>query len=115
MGYKYMEVAPVGYGAGGRFAYEVSVALAAAGDSDDFLVPPDVNQVAFTVKPAGGATGKVQVTTDKVSIVKAGTADWTDWDLGAVSSIKSDASVPVTAFRFVQANTGTLKGTARAQ
>jgi len=69
-----------------------------------------------TVSFTGGATGKVQTTTDPLGTVKNGTPDPVDWSIGTVASTTQDSlNGAVTAFRAVQESAGTMKMTARAQ
>jgi hypothetical protein len=115
MAWLMMDVAPIQEGNPQSFAWEKEVDLAAGGNSDSILIPDDVKSFSVTVSFAGGGTGKVQTTTDKVATVKAGTATWVDWDLGVVAATTQDNAQPVTAVRAVQVNPGTMKLTARAQ
>lgn len=116
MGNINMDVAPVEVGVQGARAYEKQVNLSSAGNSDWILIPRDIQKITVSVVPGGGASGKVQTTTDTVAVVKAGVAETAvDWDSGLVASAKSDSCDPVTAIRFVQSGAGTVKGTVRAQ
>jgi hypothetical protein len=114
----YVEMAVVvqsGSNLEGQFGYEYEDTGAAAGNGPWIIIPVDVRTVTVTCQ-AAGTTAKVQTTTDKIAVVKAGTAETgVDWDDGAVSTATSAACTPPTAIRLVQAGAGTSKLTVRAQ
>lgn len=115
MAWKKMLIAPVEQTINNSVAYEIEENLIAASNSDSILIPGGIQNIAVTISFTGGATGKVQTTTDKINTVKNGSPDWVDWDIGVVGATRQDVSVPVTAIRAVQVTPGTMKMTARVQ
>ena len=116
MAVKNMDVVPVEKGNPKQQAYEIKIDLAAAGDSDWYLVPPGINRVAFAVNPAGGASAAVVITTSPVNVVESGSGIVEEvWPSGAVTAYKSDWVVPVTAFLLRQGGAGATQLVARAQ
>lgn len=100
---------------GNGVSFETSISLAAAGNSAAVLIPNGVKDIMVTVVPGGGATGKVQTSTDLVYTVKEGSVTWVDWSAGAVAATTTGVCYPVTAIRLVQAGAGTAKLLVKAQ
>lgn len=98
-------------------AWQASDALAGAGNGKAIIIPDGVNTVAVTVVPSGGASAKVQATTDLINLVEQESASvvWVDWDAGLVSANTQDYCVPVTAIRLVQSGAGASTLSVRAQ
>lgn len=115
MAYKEMNVAPTSEGGEKGKAFEYSLNLAAPGNSDSILIPDDISSISVLAISDGAASAKVQTTVDDVSIVKAGTETWIDWDFGAVLANQADVFYPVTAIRLVQAGAGATGLRIRAQ
>lgn len=100
-----------------KFAYEIQVDTTGIDTSKWILIPEDISSIAVTISFSSGGRGKVQATTDILSVVKANTNVVTkDWALGVVSRTTQDSVVPVTAIRLKQTSeTGSSKLTVRAQ
>lgn len=116
MATKEMSVAPAKVGFDKEFAFEAEDSLAAASNGEWILIPKGVRRITVTVVPGGGATAKIQTSTDSIEIIKSGTGiTAVDWDAGAVSSTTQDVAYPVTAMRLVQIGAGFAKLSMRAQ
>lgn len=97
-------------------AQEATLSLSSASNSDWILIPDSVQNICVTVIPGGGASAKVQTTTDPIATVKNGSGITAiDWDAGLVSANTTDIFLPITAIRLVQSGAGTSKITMRAQ
>jgi hypothetical protein len=114
VGWKDMQVSPAP-GAGGTAAYELEVSLATAGNSEWVIVPRGTDTVTITVVCTGGATAKIQTSTDTVYTVKSGTPTPVDWGAGATTGPLTEYTIRVTAWRLVQIGAGTAKAKATAQ
>ena len=85
------------------------------GNSDPVLIPTTVQTISVTVSFTSGASGKIQTTTDNISIVEAGSAIFVDWPDGEVSVTTQKSAYPVTAIKIVMVLPGIMKTTIRAQ
>ena len=116
MGWKQMLVTPALDGGEKGFGFEMTVALAAAGDTDSILIPDDIQNVSVTAQASGGATATIYTTTDLVSTVKAaGTITWVPWAAGAVTTATGAVFYPVTAIKMTQVGAGASVLSVRAQ
>ncbi len=115
MSWKIMKVAPLVQGENFEFSYEEEVELSGVSVSDWILIPRGVNIITVTLSVGGGGKGKVQASTDNVSVIKSGSPIAVDWDFGEVSVNTQDAGLPPTAIRLSQTFAGTTKLTVRAQ
>jgi len=98
-----------------EFAWEIEVSLSSVANSDAILIPDGVGNISCTVSVAGGASAKVQTSTDALDTIINGSPVWIDWDAGAVDVNTQGACEPVTAIRLAQTVAGTSKLTLRAQ
>lgn len=110
-----MKVAPLTQGENFEFSFEQEVDLSGIGVSDWILIPRGVNIITVTLSVSGGGKGKVQASTDSVSVIKNGSPVAIDWDFGEVDANTQDAGFPSTAIRLSQTFAGTTKLTVRAQ
>ena len=78
-------------------------------------MPLSIVGVTVTVSVSGGATAKVQATTNSIPKILKGEETAIDWDLGVVDGDSQDACVPPSAIRLVQVSNGSCKITVRAQ
>jgi hypothetical protein len=116
MGYKQMQVTPALDGGEKGFGFEMTVSLAAAGDTDSILIPDDVQNVSVTAQASGGATATIYTTTDLISTIKAaGTITWVAWATGAVTTATGGVFYPVTAIKMTQTGAGASVLSIRAQ
>ena len=79
---------------------EYTETITGAGNGVAVLLPIEIYGVAVTLQIISG-TAKVQSTTDSISNVQAGTAQWVDWPAGAVAVTTQDYARAVTALRAV--------------
>ena len=115
MAYIEMRVAPIKKGSRGKVSFEQEFSLFAIEESPWVIVPRGVSSISVTLTVKDGGKGKVQTTTDLVSIVKSGMGiNAIDWNLGEVSADSQDSCTPVTAIRLVQTFAGKTKLTMRA-
>jgi hypothetical protein len=113
-------VAGPGYGEGQqKVSWEYEETLSAVAVGKKVLIPHGVNNIAVTISFTGSALGKISTTTEKIDVVKAGTADiWIDWPTGATGTNATASLDPCTAIRVECTNAGTagtVKFTVRAQ
>lgn len=86
-----------------RFELRLSVA------ANTTSLPIAINEidlgVSIALYPETGGIAKVQVTISPLHCVKADTAHWFDWALGAVNSASIDFSkAPISAIRCITTN-----------
>ena len=117
MAWKNMDVAPINIGDQKSVAFEYQEILTAPGDGVSVLLPDEIRWFSTTMSFTGGATGKIQWTTDLVSVVKSGAGiTWEDSWWGEADETYTDLYPGVlTAIRIVQTGAGTMKVTMRAQ
>lgn len=83
------------------FASSTSIAYASGGDCEDILVPIRASVVVqLSFDDAG--TAKVQATTTPYDDVRAGNAQYVDWDVGDVTATVQAVCTGVTALRVVR-------------
>lgn len=97
----------------GKYNYEYEINLNSASTSDWVLIPFGVEKLSCTLSVSGGASAKVQASTDNVQTIKSGTPIAIDWSLGVVSVTTQDAVEKITAIRLVQTQNGSSKLTIR--
>lgn len=110
-----MQAAQTGYSIGQDRSWEFEVNLEAAGESEWIIIPEKIKIISVTVSFTGGASGKVQTTTDRVDVVVNGSPVPIDWPFGVIDVNVSKSCRPVSGMRAVQVGTGTMKLTVRAQ
>jgi hypothetical protein len=116
MSYKEMNVCSENTGDARKVAWEYEVNLVAPGNGDAIIIPDEIIFISTTMSFTAGGSGKVQVTTDPVAVVKSGSGiTWVDSWWGEASDTYCDVYFPVTAIRAVQIDAGTMKMTVRAQ
>lgn len=84
------------------------------GYSDPVILENLVGIKTVQLSPVVAGSGKVQATLSPLSDVNGGTADWTDWDAGTVSTATMDEVSGVTAIRAYRA-TGTIRFIVRVE
>jgi hypothetical protein len=112
---KRMNTSQTGYSIGQARSWEDEVNLSAPGSSDWIIIPEKVRGVSVTVSFTGGATGKMQATTDRVNTIETGTPVAVDWPFGIVSVTTQRRVKACSGLRAVQVGTGTMKVTFRGQ
>lgn len=81
-----------------------SATVTADTTSDPVKIPPDKGALTVGVAPVAGGTGKVQYTLSSHAEIDADTAQWFDWDQGAVPNDTARViDAEVTALRCVAA------------
>lgn len=110
-----MQAAQTGYSLGQDRSWEFEINLSAAGFSEWVIIPEKIKGISVTASFTGGASGKVQTSTDPVAVVKTGSPIAIDWPFGEVDINMSKSCRPVSGMRAVQIGTGTMKLTLRAQ
>lgn len=115
MGTKEMDVADVKDGGLKSFAFEYEENLSSPGNGESLLIPDDIASIVVTVSFSGGASGRVEATSDKLQTVKDDLSKWVSWVSGDVSITTQDVAYPPTSLRMVQLSAGTMKMTVRAQ
>lgn len=112
MAYVYMNrvnYADTNYSAEGynqrRFEYTES--LNSAGIGNVIICPPNVKGETVTLEVIAGS-GKVELSTDPLNIVLAGSGIFTDWSAATVTSTTQTYIAPITALRMVNVS-GTTK------
>jgi hypothetical protein len=111
--YQDMNAAQVDYSIGQDRSWEKQIILKAVSISDWIIIPEKIKIIDVTVSFTGGASGKIQTSTDLVDTVKNGSPVPIDWPFGTVSSDQSRSCKPVTAMRAVQEAAGEMKLTMR--
>jgi len=116
MGILKLTKAPVD-GEPSELAWEGEFDLSSAGNSDPIIIPDGINKISVTLVPSGGATAKVQTSTDKVNDLEQGDSGltWIDWYAGIVSVATQDVAEPVSGMRFVQVGSGAVLLKVRCQ
>jgi hypothetical protein len=116
MSYKEMNVCSENTGDARKVAWESEVNMVAPGNSDAIIIPDEIIFISTTMSFTEGGSGKVQVTTDRIAVVKEGLGiTWVDSWWGETSDTYCDVYFPVTAIRAVQINAGTMRMTIRCQ
>lgn len=115
MGWENMEVAQINTGYQRQVAFEKEINLTGVSVSNWIIIPDQIQKIDVTISFSGGATGKIQTSTDKVNVVKTGSPVLIDWPFGTVSENIARACKPVTAMRGVQETSGDMKLTMRTQ
>jgi len=95
--------------------YEKELSLSSVTTSDWVRIPAGIEYIALTLSVGGGGKGKVEYSTDRVSVINSGSPIVMEWPAGEVDVNTSDALRAVTAVRLNQTNAGTAKLTMRAQ
>lgn len=108
-----MKVAQRPYTLGPVAAFEDEINLNAPGESDWIIIPAIINVITVTVSFTGGASGKMQTTTDPNDNFSSAVS--VDWPFGEKSETFSATCKPVSGLRAVQVGTGTMKITIRTQ
>jgi hypothetical protein len=103
------------YSIGQERAYGFTLDLEAVGFSKWVILPELSKTISVTISFSGGASGKVQHSTDQIKDIKNGNAIPIDWPWGEGSTNQSHSVRPVTALRLVQTSAGTCKLTLRSQ
>ena len=70
-------------------------------------------ETVVTVIPGSGGTMNAQATWSQAAIVRAGAANWFDWDAGAVSTRANQLLLNATAVRFIAATAAGVGEVAR--
>lgn len=89
--------------------WEGSQTLTSGTIGSSLLVPDEsgiIENITISLVISSGS-GKVQTTASSRAAVKAGTANWVDWDRGVVSATTTDVFFDVTAIRAVR-SAGTI-------
>lgn len=94
---------------GSESVYELEYTVLNGQVSDPIYVPDVVKPISIGLFPAGGASGYIECTNDIYSKIADGTAVWTKWPDGNVSSNKSNIAQGVKALRIGSVS-GTLRG-----
>jgi hypothetical protein len=109
-----MNTAQTFYSIGQDRSWEKEIILNTLGESKWIIIPEKIKVIDVTVSFSGGASGKMQTTTDLVDRIKNGSPVIIDWPFGIVNSNISKSCKPVSAMRAVQASAGIMKITMRA-
>ncbi len=89
-------------------SFQTTIRNYVAGNSNPVLVE-DYLPITVTIIPGMGSA-KAQYTTSSKTAVSAGTAYWSDWDMGMVSTPKSDGlMLRVTAIRLSSSADATME------
>lgn len=110
-----MNASQTGYSIGQDRSFEIEINLTSAGNSEWIIIPEKIRFISVTVSFTGGATGKIQTTTDKVDTIRNGSPIAIDWRFGEVTNNRTEVCKPVSGLRAVQIESGTMKVTIRAQ
>jgi len=110
-----MNATQTDYSLGQDRAWEKKIELSSPGESEWIIIPEKVKFIPVTVSFTGGATGKMQTSTDLVYDIKTGSPVPIDWPYGLVAINQTKVCLPVAGMRAVQVGTGTMKVTMRAQ
>ena len=112
-----MQIAPIKHSNPRNVAYEYDETLIAPGNGKAILIPDSIRWFSTTMTFTLGASGKIQWTTDLISVVKSGAGiTWQDSWWGEADETYMDMYIPiVSAIRIVQILAGTMKVTMRAQ
>lgn len=112
---KKMNTSQTGYSIGQARSWEDEINLDSPGESEWIIIPEKINIITVTISFSAGASGKVQISTDKIDTIENGIPIAVDWPFGVVSTNQSKSCRPVAGMRAVQVGTGTMKMTLRAQ
>lgn len=110
-----MNTSQTGYSIGQARSWEYEINLNSPGESEWIIIPEKINTIDVTISFTGGATGKMQTSTDKVDIIENGSPVPIDWDFGIISDNRSEGCDPVAGIRAVQIAAGTMRVSIRAQ
>lgn len=110
-----LQVAKTEYSRGEPRKWEREIVLDTPGESEWIIIPEQVDIISITVSFTGGATGKIQTTTERVYIVKTGSPLAEDWSYGVVSVSFTKTCKPCSAIRAVMIHSGTMKITIISQ
>lgn len=108
-----MNAAQVNYSIGQDRSWEKEIILKSVSNSEWVIIPEKIKIIDVTVSFTGGASGKIQTSTDLVDTVKNGSPVAIDWPFGTVNTDQSKSCKPVTAMRAVQETSGEMKLTMR--
>jgi hypothetical protein len=99
----------------GEVIWEATQALSSGTNGNSLVLPDETGKVESIMVSLviSSGEGKIQTTVSPLVNVEAGTANWIDWDRGAVSTTTADVFYNVTAIRAVRVS-GTIKLEARA-
>ena len=115
MNTKDLQVAQTKYSRGEPRAWEVEINLDTSGNSDWVIIPEQISTISVTVSFEGGATGKIQTTTDLVYIIRTQIPTPIDWPFGEVNNNRIEVCDAISGLRAVQRKDGKMKITLRAQ
>lgn len=110
-----MNVSQTGYSIGQDRSFEKEIELSAPGNSNWINIPEKIFGISVTISFTGGASGKIQTSTDLIYTIQTGTPVPVDWPFGVVSETISKRCRPVSGMRAVQVAAGTMKVTMRGQ
>ena len=112
---KNLQVAKTEYSRGEPRAFEIEINLDAPGFSEWVIIPEQIDIISVTVSFTGGATGKMQTTTDLVYTIKTGSPTAEDWPYGEISVSVTKTCKPCSGMRAAMSGSGTMRVTIRAQ
>ncbi len=110
-----MDVAPVNTGYQRNVVFQKKITIENPGESKWILIPDQINCVDVTLSFSGGASGKMQTTTDEIIDIKNDNAVPVDWPFGTVEETFQAGCLPVSGIRAVQEGAGIMIVTVRAQ
>ena len=110
-----MNAAQTEYSIGQDRSWEYEINMDTPGNSEWVIIPEKIRLISVTISFQGGASGKMQTSTDKVDTIKTGSPVSIDWPFGEVNTNQTKVCKPCSGIRAVQINTGIVKITLRAQ
>ncbi len=80
--------------------YRYTESVAATVTSDPVIIPTHVRKIIANLVISSGV-GKIQTSISSIAAIKAGSANWIDWDSGDVSVTTQDVAERVNGVRVV--------------